>query len=60
MRWNAWQCWITGIFRSLQIGWPMNFPMSGHTFVEDVIHKNCTVTIGHCEKCGKLEIDWTQ
>jgi len=55
-----WQCWIKEIIRSLWIGWPFNYPMSGHDFVNEEIHKNCTVTISRCETCGKLNIDWHQ
>ena len=58
MKINKWQCWLRGIFRSLQIGWPLNYAMSGHEFMDVEEHKNCTVTVSKCECCGKTDISW--
>ena len=57
---NRWQCWIKGLWRSIEIGWPSNYRMSGHTFVNEEEHKNCTVTISRCETCGELDISWSK
>jgi len=47
-------CWI----KTLWGGWPFDFYTDGHVYVEDEKHERVTVTISHCENCGKQEIGW--
>lgn len=55
---NRIYCFLTGIIRSIRIGWPFNYPMSGHVFVDQEEHKNVKVTISKCEACNKIDITW--
>jgi hypothetical protein len=59
MKINRWICWLKTVWRSIQVGWPLNYPMCGCDFVDMEEHKNCTVTITRCEICGKKNICWS-
>lgn len=57
---NTLICWLKTIIDSISSGFPFNYPVSGHMFVDEEVHKNCTVTISRCEQCNKLDIAWTK
>jgi len=52
--WNRWQCFLKSVWG----GYPFDYYIDGHSWVEVEEHKNCTVTISKCEVCGKQEITW--
>lgn len=41
-------CYIKGIWRSIQVGWPFSYPVAGHDYVEQ---KNGDLI---CEVCGHI------
>lgn len=51
-------CLLKTIVRSLQIGWPMNFPMSGHDFANEEEDVPALVTTSRCENCDRYEVNW--
>jgi hypothetical protein len=53
-------CYIKTIISSIQGGFPFNYPVSGHTFVDEEEYQNCKVTISRCENCGKVDISWSK
>lgn len=54
--WNRWQCFLKSVWG----GFPLDYYLDGHEWVETEKHENCTVTITKCEVCGKQEIAWTK
>jgi hypothetical protein len=54
--WRRPLCWLQEFWWTLTSG--ANF--SGHIMIDDEVHENVTVTISHCEACGKKEITWEE
>lgn len=34
--------------------------ISGHDWIEEEVHKNCTVYISRCKNCGEYDISWRE
>ena len=51
-------CWLKNLWINLE-HFDSPFPFNaGHEWVEQEVHKNCTVHIDKCERCGKVNISW--
>ena len=55
---NKLECLIKGWIATIRGGWPFNFPVSGHEWVDTEEHHNVTVTVSECELCGKVDLTW--
>lgn len=51
-------CYLKSIWRSIQVGWPFNYPCSGHSYVNEEEDIPALVTTSKCEMCGKYDISW--
>jgi hypothetical protein len=50
---NRWVCWLRHAW------WSINGGIGdGHVYLDEEVHHNKTVVIGHCEVCGKLVVSW--
>lgn len=51
---NRWICALKSVWG----GWPFDYYISGHQFVDVEYHRNKYVTVAVCECCGKVDISW--
>lgn len=54
-------CLLSSLWRSLIYPgtlWRSGIRSSGHSFKLTETHHNCTVYIGRCHHCGKVDISW--
>lgn len=50
-------CFLKTFWRTWGEGIPSAI-VSGHDWLDEEEHDNCTVTISRCEVCGEQEISW--
>lgn len=50
-------CWLRGMKDSFP--W-IDYPISGHRFIESERHSNVYIQIDECECCGKTDISWSK
>lgn len=53
---NRWICWLGSVWG----GWPFDYHIDGCSWVDKEEHRNCTVMIAECERCGKTDISWSK
>ena len=52
-------CFFVGLWETLRHWFRRNKEtVSGHTFVDAQVYRNCAVIVTNCEDCGKIDITW--